>query len=81
MELRCFQTGQEELVSSTAYYHLCLDTITEAPLIQAFLKFLIVEESQENKKVIDIVIERISIGNRVRRCAVLPFLWMRKESF
>lgn len=59
------QTGQEELISSTAYYHQCLEAVTESALIQALIKLLIVEECEPNKKVIDVIVERISVGNRV----------------
>uniref|UniRef100_A0A0N5AU75 DUF5917 domain-containing protein n=1 Tax=Syphacia muris TaxID=451379 RepID=A0A0N5AU75_9BILA len=64
------QNGQEDLVSATTYYHLCLDAITEAPLIQAFLKLLIVEESPTNKKVIEVIIERISSGNKLSQVSL-----------
>lgn len=53
------------MISSTAYYHLCLDSVTEPVLIQAVVKLLISEKCEDNKKVIDIIVERISAGNRV----------------
>lgn len=64
------QTGMEELISSTAYYHLCLDTVTEPPLIQALVKLLIVEECERNKKIIEVIVERISVGNRLSQVSL-----------
>ncbi|MCP9258932.1 POPLD domain protein [Dirofilaria immitis] len=59
------QGGQDELISSTAYYHLCLDSVTETALIQAIVKLLLIESCEDNKKVLDVIIERISAGNRL----------------
>ncbi|OZC05765.1 hypothetical protein X798_07260, partial [Onchocerca flexuosa] len=58
------QGGQDELISSTVYYHLCLDSVTEPALIQAIIKLLLIESCEDNKKVLDVIVERISAGNR-----------------
>ncbi|VDK83629.1 unnamed protein product [Onchocerca ochengi] len=59
------QGGQDELISSTVYYHLCLDSVTEPALIQAVIKLLLIESCEDNKKVLDVIVERISAGNRL----------------
>ncbi|VDK52185.1 unnamed protein product [Anisakis simplex] len=64
------QSGQEELISSTAYYHLCIDTVTEPALIQALIKLLVVEECDRNKKIIDVIVERIAPGNRLSQVSL-----------
>uniref|UniRef100_A0A183V0S7 DUF5917 domain-containing protein n=2 Tax=Toxocara canis TaxID=6265 RepID=A0A183V0S7_TOXCA len=64
------QSGQEELISSTAYYHLCVDTVTEPPLIHALVKLLLVEECERNKKIIDVIVERIAFGNRLSQVSL-----------
>uniref|UniRef100_F1KTT5 FHF complex subunit HOOK-interacting protein C-terminal domain-containing protein n=1 Tax=Ascaris suum TaxID=6253 RepID=F1KTT5_ASCSU len=64
------QNGQEELISSTAYYHLCVDTVTEPSLIHALIKLLLVEECERSKKIIDVIVERISLGNRLSQVSL-----------
>ncbi|EFO24916.2 hypothetical protein LOAG_03568 [Loa loa] len=64
------QGGQDELISSTAYYHLCLDSVTETALIQAIVKLLLNESCESNKKVLDVIVERISAGNRLSQVSL-----------
>ncbi|CAG9540715.1 unnamed protein product [Cercopithifilaria johnstoni] len=64
------QGGQDELISSTAYYHLCLDSVTETALIQTIVKLLLVENCEGNKKVLDVIVERISAGNRLSQVSL-----------
>ncbi|VBB26324.1 unnamed protein product [Acanthocheilonema viteae] len=64
------QGGQDELISSTAYYHLCLDSVTETALIQTLVKLLLIESCEGNKKVLDVIVERISAGNRLSQVSL-----------
>ncbi|VDN04149.1 unnamed protein product [Thelazia callipaeda] len=61
--------GQDELISSTAYYHLCLESVTEPALVQTVIKLLLVE-SDNNKRVVDVIVERISYGNRLSQVSL-----------
>uniref|UniRef100_A0AAF5PSA1 FHF complex subunit HOOK-interacting protein C-terminal domain-containing protein n=2 Tax=Wuchereria bancrofti TaxID=6293 RepID=A0AAF5PSA1_WUCBA len=64
------QGGQDELISSTAYYHLCLDSVTEAVLVQTIVKLLLNESCESNKTVLDVIVERISAGNRLSQVSL-----------
>uniref|UniRef100_A0A915Q0L8 FHF complex subunit HOOK-interacting protein C-terminal domain-containing protein n=1 Tax=Setaria digitata TaxID=48799 RepID=A0A915Q0L8_9BILA len=64
------QGGQDELISSTAYYHLCLESVTEASLVQTIIKLLFNESCEGNKKVLDVIVERISAGNRLSQVSL-----------
>uniref|UniRef100_A0A0R3RYK7 DUF5917 domain-containing protein n=1 Tax=Elaeophora elaphi TaxID=1147741 RepID=A0A0R3RYK7_9BILA len=64
------QGGQDELISSTAYYHLCLDSVTETALIQTIVKLLLIESCEGNKKVLDVIVERIAAGNRLSQVSL-----------
>ncbi|MFH4981372.1 hypothetical protein AB6A40_008081 [Gnathostoma spinigerum] len=64
------QSGQEELISSTAYYHLCFEVATEKSLLHALIKLLLVEQSGTNRKIIEVIIDRISPGNKLSQVSL-----------
>ncbi|TKR77669.1 hypothetical protein L596_018596 [Steinernema carpocapsae] len=65
------QNGIDEIVSVTAYFHLCLETVTETPLIQALIKLLIVETvNGSESNLLELILKRMADMRSERLCQV-----------
>ncbi len=53
-----FQTTIEDMISATVYLELCLRATIEPSLLRILIAFLIVER-ENDRKIIDILIDRI----------------------
>ncbi|KAK0416817.1 hypothetical protein QR680_012700 [Steinernema hermaphroditum] len=65
------QSGVDEVISVTAYFHLCLETVTESPLLQALLRLLILEPvNGVDSTLMDLIVRRMLEMKSERLCQV-----------
>ncbi|VDM59624.1 unnamed protein product [Angiostrongylus costaricensis] len=59
------QEEQEGVAAATVYLQLCVETVTEASLIRTLIRMLLLEVDDENQLLIEVIVGRISSGDKV----------------
>ncbi|RCN45432.1 hypothetical protein ANCCAN_08582 [Ancylostoma caninum] len=59
------QEEQEAVAAATVYLQLCVETVTEAPLLRTVIRMLLLERDDEDRALVDVVVGRIANGDKL----------------
>ncbi|KAL6725987.1 hypothetical protein Aduo_008001 [Ancylostoma duodenale] len=59
------QEEQEAVAAATVYLQLCVETVTEAPLLRTVIRMLLLERDDEDRTLVEVVVGRIANGDKL----------------
>ncbi|KAK6745092.1 hypothetical protein RB195_011663 [Necator americanus] len=59
------QEEQEGVAAATVYLQLCVETVTEAPLLRTIIRMLLLERDDERRLLVEVIVGRVASGDKL----------------